>query len=167
VPFLERTTDHTIMSDTWRAIEEDDFWSALSEPEDSAYRERMLVAGQTDPLVQIIAHVTRQFRNAIRSFSGNTLHEDQSFVPEGAIFHAVAMIRYRILGRFAVSSEDKASEIRRDEYKEAIDWLKLVRKGDERIEPPAGTGTETGGSEIEVLSNNDREMTRKTLKGLY
>lgn len=155
------------MSETWRSISEDDVWSSLSGPEDSALRERLLVSGQTDPLVTIIGQVTRQFRNAIRSFSANTLHEDQNFLPEGAIFHAVAVIRYRLLSRFAVGKDDQPGESRRDEYKEGIAWLNLVRSGDELIEPPDGTGSETGGSQIEVLSDNDREMTRQNLKGLY
>jgi hypothetical protein len=41
-----------------------------------------------------------------------------------------------------------------------------VRTCKEVVEQPDGTGSESGGSEIEVVSDNAREATRQNLKGL-
>ena len=152
---------------TWRAITEDDVRAAMAGPEDSAYRERLLVSGQADPLVAIIAQVVVQFRNAIRSCGKNSLHATATFLPEGAIFHAVALIRYRLLSRFAVGSDDQPGEARSNEYREALRWLELVRSCKELVEQPDGDGTETGGSEIEVSSDTPvRQWTRTKQSGL-
>lgn len=154
------------MSDTWRALSEDDVRPAMAGPEDAAYREMLLVSGQADPLPAIISQVTMQVRNAIRSCAKNTLHADATFLPEGAIFHAVAIIRYRLLSRFAIGEQDQPGDARTSEYKEALRWLELVRSCKEIIEQPDGTGTETAGTRIVVVSNNERRATREKLGGL-
>lgn len=138
----------------------------MSEPEDTAYRTSLLVSGQTDPLVQIISQVTLQFRNAIRSCGKNRLHETASWLPEGAIFHAVAIIVFRLLSRLSAGGEEPG-ESRKMEYKEALKWLELVRSCKELVEEPDGSGTETGGSEIEVSSETPaRKWTRGQQSGL-
>ena len=73
----------------WRAITEDDIRAAWTAPEDEAYRSRLLSGGQADPLPVIIAQVTLQVRNAIRSCSRNRLDPDSTTLPDlatGAIF---------------------------------------------------------------------------------
>lgn len=153
---------------SWRAITEDDIRSALTGPEDEAYRSQLLSSGQTDPLTPIIEQVTLQVRNAIRSCPKNSLHATSTFLPEGAIFYAVAIIRYRLLTRFAIGEQDQPGESRTNEYREALRWLELVRSCKEIVEQPDGDGTETGGAgEIEVSSNTPaRQWTRNKQAGL-
>lgn len=146
---------------------EDDVQAIMAGPEDTAYREQLLATGQPDPLPRIITQVTTLVRNAIRSCAKNTLHADPTYIPEGAIFYASAIARYRLLGRFAIGEQDQPGDARTREYREALDWLKMVRKCEELVEQPEGTGSESAGSEIEVVSNNAREATRDNLKGLY
>lgn len=119
----------------WRAITEDDLRSAISESEDRTFRTKLLAEGQTDPFEQIFGQLTRNFRDAIRGNAENTLHEDPTFLPEGAIFHAVAIIRHRLCGRFNVGEQ---SETRRDEYKEAVAYLKALPTGP-AVESPETT----------------------------
>ncbi len=155
------------MSDTWRALTEADCLPSLSGPENRIYRERLLASGQADPLPEIMEQVTLQIRNAIRSHGGNTLHADQSFLPRGAIMHAKALVRYDLLSRLAVGSDDQPGEARTNQWREANKWLDLVRSGKELIEAPEGTGTETASSEIEVGSNvPPRKWTRRQQSGL-
>lgn len=145
---------------------EDDVRALMAGPEDEAYRGQLLAAGQADPLVGIITQVTTQVRNAIRSCPRNTLHADATFIPEGAIYYAAAIARYRLLGRFAIGEQDQPGDARTTEYKEALKWLDAVRTCKEVVEQPDGTGSESAGSEIEVVSDNAREATRQNLKGL-
>ncbi len=152
---------------TWRAITEDDVQAAMSEPEDTAYRTSLLVSGQTDPLVQIISQVTLQFRNAIRSCEKNRLHETATWLPEGAIFHAVAVIVFRLLSRLSAGGEEP-SKSREMEYKEALRWLELVRSCKEIIEQPDGDGSESGpgAGQMEQITPARRRADREGLRGL-
>jgi len=145
---------------------ENDVQAMMAGPEDSAYREMLLVAGQPDPLPTIITQVTTQVRNAIRSCAKNTLHADPTYLPEGAIYHAAAIARYRLLGRFAIGGQEQPGEARTNEYRDALRWLELVRAGKEVVEQRCGTGSEGAGSEIGVVSDHAREAPRQTLKGL-
>lgn len=139
----------------------------MAGPEDDAYRAQHLATGQADPLPGIISQVTMQIRNAIRSCAKNTLHEDASYLPEGAIFHAVAIARYRLLSRLAIGEVAAPGDARTAEYKEALRWMELVRSCREIIEQPYGTGTETTQPQIEVSSNTPRrEWTRDKQSGL-
>jgi hypothetical protein len=120
----------------WRAIEDEDLRSAISSKEEETFRNRLTAEGQGDPFVAIFGQVTRNFRDAIRS-GGNELDPDPANLPDGAIFHAVVIIRQRLCGRFNVGEQ---TETRRDEYKAASDYLKALAAGDIRPEAP---GNET------------------------
>ncbi len=141
---------------------------AMAGPEDSAYRERLLSSGQGDPLPEIIAQVVSQVRNAIRSCPKNKLHATPGFLPDGAVFHAVAIIRYRLLSRFAVGERDQPGDARKTEYNEAIRWLELVRSCKEVIEQPDGDGSEPGpgGGQVEQITPARRRADREGLAGL-
>ncbi len=152
---------------SWRAITEDDIRAALTAPEDEAYRGQLLSAGQTDPLEQIIAQVTLQVRNSIRSCPKNRLHATTTFLPEGAIFYAVAIIRYRLLSRFAIGEQDQPGDARSAEYREALRWLEMVRSCKEVIEDPDGDGTEVPSKgQMEQITPTRRRADREGLKGL-
>lgn len=115
----------------WRAITDEDVLDGLSDTESNVYRTVASVSA-TDPLPGIIAKVSDKIRTAIRSWRDNRLHEDESFVPEGCIDDAVALIRYRLLNKL----DQQISEGRRDEYKEALAYLRDIRAGKVSIERP-------------------------------
>ena len=117
---------------SWRAIEDNDLQSAISSAEETAFRTKLLAAGQGDPFAAIFGQVTRNFRDAIRS-GGNELDPDPARLPDGAIFHAVVIIRQRLCGRFNVGEQ---TETRRDEYKAATAYLKDLAAGGIRLESP-------------------------------
>lgn len=151
----------------WRAITEDDIRAAWTAPEDEAYRSRLLAGGQADPLPVVIAQVTLQVRNAIRSCPKNKLDADTTTLPEGTIFHAVAIIRHRMLSRFAIGEDDQPGDARSGEYREALRYLELVRSCKEIIDQPDGDGTEVkDGGSLEQITPNRRRADREGLKGL-
>lgn len=117
----------------WRKITEDDLLSAISAAEDAGIRRKLVTDNQTDPLQQIIAQQTLTFREAIRSFSGNQLAADPATLPEAAIFHAVAIIRHRLIGRLGVS---EMTEDRKLEYRAANKYLEGLTRGEPRVEDP-------------------------------
>ena len=122
----------------WRAITEDDFNSSVNSAESTAYRTKLLASGQSDPLNEVIAQVTLEFREAIRSCDQNTLDGDTSFLPATSIYHAVAVIRHRLLTRF----DCPMSEERKMEYRAAQKYLEDVCSCKRKIlAPDAATAT--------------------------
>lgn len=149
---------------SWRAITEDDLRSSITSGEDVALRTALIASGQADPFTQVAGQVVRSFRDAIRSNPKNRLHADETYLPEGAIYHAVAVIRFRLLSRFV---SELITDDRRLEQKQAMDWLGYVRAGKELIEDPDGEGTETdSGGRLEQLTPSRRRADREGLKGL-
>lgn len=149
---------------SWREITEDDLRSAITDEEDAALRSRLVSSGQTDPFTVVRGQVTGSFRDAIRSHADNVLHAEATYLPEGAIYHAVAVIRYRLLTRFC---SELITDDRRAENKSAEAWLKEVRRGHEKIEPAYGTGTEVAGAgQVEQITPTRRRADREGLKGL-
>lgn len=123
---------------SWRAITDDDIRSAITEPEDTIFRESLLVDGQTEPYSQVAGQVTSLFRDAIRANPANELDPDPTFLPESAIFHAVAIIRQRLTTRFAAGGEE--DKTRADEVKAAREYLKAVAvKGTPTVDAPGET----------------------------
>lgn len=148
---------------SWIKITVDDWLSSINVAEETAVRTAMLSTDQEDPFGVVCQQVVDLIRNAIRSGRGNRLDPDSEKVPPSAVFHAVALIRYRLLTRFAAELID---DDRRLEQRQAMDWLKEVRRGLEKIEAPDGDGTDTATPMIEVRSRNERQATRDNLKGL-
>lgn len=152
---------------SWRAITEDDIRSALTAPEDEAYRSQLLSSGQTDPLEIVKQQVVTEFRNAIRSCPKNRLHATATYLPEGSIYHAVAVIRYRLLSRLAIGEQDQPGDARTNEFNLAMSWLKEVRACREMIEAPDGDGTEVpSAGNLEQIAPARRRADREGLSGL-
>jgi hypothetical protein len=149
---------------SWRAITEDDYLGSVNSAEDTTIRAGMLAVAQGDPFLTNTQLVTGYFRNAIRSGPGNKLSPDETTLPEAAIFHAVAMLRYRLMTRFAA---ELVTDDHRTGKKDAEIWLKEVRRGFEKIEQPDDEPGETHSSQIEVSENvPPREWTRRQQRGL-
>jgi hypothetical protein len=110
---------------SWRAPTEEDLQSCISADEDRLWRTKLLATAQGDPYASIISQVTLNFREAIRTNPSNTLDEDPATLPEGAIFHAMAIVRHRLSSRF---NSTAPSEARMEEWKAAQSYLRDVAK---------------------------------------
>ena len=147
----------------WRQLTETDLRSAITSAEDAGIRQGLLAGDQEDPFVTTRRQVVAAFRGAIRSGPGNRLDPDEETLPDVAIYHAVAKIRFRLLTRFASELLD---DDRRTENKEAEAWLREVRRGIEKIEAPDEAPGVTVIQTITLLSTNERQATRENLRGL-
>ena len=105
----------------------------MSAAEDTSLRTKLKSSGQTDPLVESNAQMPRTSSDAVRSSGKNRLTEDDTLVPEGAIFYLVPLIRQRLLGRFGIG---EVSEDRMAEYKAAEAYMSEVRRGLSLVENP-------------------------------
>lgn len=119
----------------WRPLTDDDIRSAITSAEDTAFRTKLITDGQSDPYAQICGQITGLFRDAIRGNAANELDPEVSHLPEGAIFHAVAVIRQRLCTRFGIGEQ---TEARTDEYKAAMDYLKGLPSGP-TVEKPSNS----------------------------
>jgi len=122
----------------WRELTESDVEAGLSAPETAAYQTAAISAGQ-NVLAQIIAQVTQECRGHIADCSRNTLAPGET-LPERVHYHAVAMVRFRMMTRLGLS----VSEDRRKEQRDAIRFFERVASCDVAIEPGDGTGTDDG-----------------------
>ncbi len=124
----------------WRPITDDDLQSAINSFEDEGFRTKLLAEGQTDPYAKIFGQVTVMFRDAIRSCARNILDPDPTTLPEGAIFHAVAIIRHRLITRFDIG---EVTQARLDEHKAAEKYYAGLPSCSPLVEIPEGAGGET------------------------
>lgn len=148
---------------SWRALTAEDVHSAMSEPEVTAFTTKLLVGGQADPLEEIVAQVTLEVREAIRSCRDNSLHATASYLPEGCIRHAVAMARFRLLTRVG----DEISEERKMEYREAQGYLKEVSACKRYVEDPDGEESGQAPSPTpKVVSARTRRFGRSDQDGI-
>ena len=146
----------------WRAITEADLTSALSGPETTAYRSRLTATGQADTLPAVISQVTGEVREAIRSCARNRLTEDAALVPEGLIYHAVAIVRYRLMTRLGMSINDD----RKEEWRAATRALERVARCElvvEDIDDPSRVNQPGG---VELVGRRTRVATNDLLRGL-
>lgn len=150
---------------SWRAITEDDIYSALNATEATALRAAIQRPGQEDPLDVIIQQVTGYCRDAIRSHSGNSLHATTTYLPEGVIPQAVDLIIYRLGLR--LSRVLPIDESRRSLKADAESYFDKIARGARDVESPGGSGTEVDSSGyIEQLTPDRRRADREGLKGL-
>lgn len=104
----------------------------LNHSEEKRYRESLLARGEADRLPGILASVVAQVRDAIRSARASLLDDDATTIPAGAVIHAGAIARYRLMGHFP----GEISDVRTAEYREALQWLRDVAAGKYKVEPP-------------------------------
>ncbi|MBL9155012.1 MAG: hypothetical protein JNK37_21200 [Verrucomicrobiales bacterium] len=116
----------------WRALTEDDLFSAMHKAEIAAVRSKALADGQSDPVAEVIAQVTMMMREAIRSCRDNRLHPEAAYLPEAAMLHAVAIVRHRLGTRFG--GLIKGGEDRLEEYRRANRYLDQVASCAQAVE---------------------------------
>jgi len=140
--------------------------AALSGPELQAYRR---VAGDAngeddDKLAEVIKQVTNEIRSHIEDCAENRLGADGT-LPERLHYHAVAIIRNRLMNRLGMT----ISEGRKTEYEDAVKYLHRVSECKVKIERPDAEDIveESSLPEIEIISGAPSESTREKLGGLY
>lgn len=151
---------------SWLAITYTNVEAALSGPELQAYRR---VAGNAageddDKLAEVIKQVTNEIRSHIEDCAENRLGADGT-LPERLHYHAVAIIRNRLMNRLGMAISDG----RKTEYEDAVKYLHRVSECKVKIERPDAEDIveESSLPEIEIVSGAEPQSTRQQLGGLY
>lgn len=148
----------------WRELTENDVLAALSEPESTAYQSAAIGAGQ-DVLAEITAQVVQECRAHIADCARNSLAAGAT-LPERVMYHAVALIRYRMLTRLDM----EASEDRRREQRDAVEFFRRVSECKVAIEPGDGTASPDGNDSMASprpgITARDRNFSRSQQDGI-
>ncbi|MHC1762918.1 MAG: phage protein Gp36 family protein [Verrucomicrobiia bacterium] len=128
----------------WLSISPDDVKTRLSGPELEALQGTGLADGQVDPLPDVISQVTDEIRGYIAAHGLNTLGPAGTLPPQVRAA-AIALIRWRLSGRLAIGQAAGLlqTDSRRQEYEDAITFLRDVATGKIAVESPDDTGPET------------------------
>lgn len=118
----------------WKTLTESDVLAALSAPETAAYQTAARGRGQ-NVLADIITQVVDECRAHIADCKHNTLAPGNT-LPERVMFHAVVLIRYRLMTRLNL----EVSEDRRKEQVQSVEFFRRVSECKAAIEPGDGTG---------------------------
>jgi hypothetical protein len=122
----------------WRELTEADVLGAMNAPETAAYQAAAAGDGQ-DVLADITGQVVQECRAHIADCQHNTLAAG-STLPERVMYHAVALIRFRMLTRLDL----EVSEDRRREQRDAVEFFRRVSECKVAIEPGDGSASEDG-----------------------
>ena len=150
----------------WQALVAADVEAALSGPELEAYRRK---AGDSygdddDKLAAIIAQVTDEIRSHVEDCPENQLGAAGT-LPERLHYHAVAIVRYRLMNRLGL----RVSEDRKQEYLDARRYLERVSECKVKIELPesADVVSEANTAGVEVITEQTTQASRTKLGGLF
>lgn len=147
----------------WTTLDIDNLLASLTEPERAALRSAATKPGQADPLETVRADVTAYVRGAIQSGGGSLA--DAGTVPAGAVFHATALWRYRVLTR--LPKDSFISEARNHEREAAEAYFGKVSEG--KITFPAPDAVTEGPAEsagAQLVVPACRPSRRNTAEGL-
>lgn len=112
---------------------------ALSAAELDALRTIQLADGQADPVPEAIARTCTQVNGYVAAAAGHPVGQAGT-IPEELLSSAIAIARWRVIGRLPVKLF--ATESRRKEYEDAIAELKDVAAGKFAISFPADPAEE-------------------------
>jgi hypothetical protein len=151
---------------SWTTITEAKFLEQCAGPEVTAIKSAALGTGQSEPLTATIAKVVQEVRGYVAACAQNRLDSDTSKIPAELEADAIAIVRYRALNRLNVRS--LLSESRAQEYRDALDKLKMVAACKFALEQPTDVSTQVipSGSAAEVVTSTTRQSTRSNLAGL-
>ncbi len=99
---------------------------SLAAPELQALRTLQLVPDQADPVPEAIERTTFEVRGYVAAYHGTAVGQPGT-IPEELLSAAIAIARWRLIGRFPVKT--MASDNRRKEYEDAIAQLRDVAAG--------------------------------------
>lgn len=138
--------------------------AALTAPEVAAYKSVARGATQ-DVLADILGQVVQECRAHIADCERNTLAAG-STLPERVVYHAVAMVRFRMLTRLDM----EVSEDRRREQRDAVEFFRRVSECKVGIEPGDGSasddGTDSMASPKPGISARPRQFSRDQQNGI-
>lgn len=107
----------------WITLTADALRSRLAEPELTALRTIALAPAQPDPVPEVVASVVEEVRGHVAGCARNTLGES-GMIPKRLESAALAIARWRLISRLPVKA--LATEVRRQEYEDAVDLMKSV-----------------------------------------
>jgi len=147
----------------WITLSITDVKPKLAGAELSALQTAALSAGQSDPVVEMIAEVINEVRGYVAACNRNILGAGAT-IPDKLKSAALAMIRYRAATRLpgkAFLSEDRVRE-----NEAAIHLCEQVAACKFAIEEPDTASTERISQPAPSVSGNDRTFTRTTQDGI-
>lgn len=148
----------------WRSLTTDDVLAAMNAPETAAYESAAIAPGQ-DVLAEITTQVVQECRAHIADCDRNSLAPGET-LPERVIYHAVALIRFRMLTRLDL----QISEDRRREQRDAVEFFRRVSECKAAIEPGDGTaspdGTDSQASPRPGITARTRNFSRDQQSGI-
>lgn len=148
----------------WRELTEDDLLDALNAAETSVYQTAVIAVGQ-DVLEGITKQVVQECRAHIADCERNTLAAGDT-LPERVIYHAVALIRFRMLTRL----NEEVSEDRRREQRDAVEFFRRASECKVAIEPGDGTASPDGSDSMASprpgITGRDRQFSRTQQDGI-
>ena len=147
----------------WITLTESDIQATLSGPELTALKTAALAAGQSDPLPDILARVTREVRGYVAGCDKNTLGDGDT-IPDELEGAAVALARYYLCTRLPVRL---LTEERKEEYRSALTLLRDVAACRYAIVQPATASAEIiSKPTVQVASSRTRIAGNSNLNGL-
>ena len=143
----------------WKTITEENLVAALSRREVEAYRRDFEV--ETAGL--LIADVTAEVRDYIASNGNVRLDPDETRIPPSCVAKALDILVIRVLKRINL----QPVQVRIDAAKSAEEYFQKIAEG--RINPQsydAGTGAQTGGPAVEIVTSSRPRTDASRLEGL-
>lgn len=126
-------------TETWQPINKNDVETSLTAIELKLYSKEVTDLSPSDRLCGIINDVVAMVRSYIGGCDKNTLSEDSTLIPASCKFHAISIIRYRLLTALPGITIE---ESRTNEYNDAMKFLDKVASCTIGISTPAGTTTD-------------------------
>lgn len=111
---------------SWIPFTSEHIDESLAAAELSALRTLQLVPGQANPVDEAITRTTYEVRGYVAAYHGTAVGQPGT-IPEELLSAAIAIARWRIIGRLPVKT--LASDNRRKEYEDAIAQLRDVATG--------------------------------------
>ena len=122
----------------WLTLTASHLQSRIAAAEYNAFTAALISSGQSDPVPQLLNHVSERIRQAVRS-GGKVALGAAGMIPASLIDCGLSIAKYRLFGR--VSSMKRFAELAKDDNDQALDELKAVAKGELVPEAPS-TATE-------------------------
>lgn len=111
---------------SWLTLTAQHLAEGLTGLELTALRTLQLDQGQTDPVPDALTRTTYEVRGYVAAFHGTAVGQPGT-IPEELLSSAIAIARWRVLGRLPV--KQLATDGRRKEYEDAIAQLRDVAAG--------------------------------------
>ena len=143
----------------WKTITEENLVVALSRREVEAYRRDF----EVETVGLLIADVTAEVRDYVASNGNVRLDPDETRIPPSCVAKALDILGIRVLKRINL----QPVQVRIDAAKSAEDYFQKIAEG--KINPQSydsGTGAQTGGPAVEIVTSSRPRTDAERLEGL-